>query len=313
MSTTVVNAPTISSQKAIDYLLQIKPKDGWNVEIVKPERTLRLLRRNVPVVDNSFLDIHYSPESKLVVGIMTEDGATCQVLIDSEGRPSTKIQIVSVQNYCYIEKSTTNISTTRTSQQQQQQRPATASATPATVATTTGASLLTDIATAIADALPEFSNIKKQQLEEYIKIILVVLISIIVLKIIASSMILMILILPLGYVHGVSTCPPPESFDAKQQLKRVLRGYHLPDSHPEKPKGVLEEWTARIKASITTELVTLPGYTIEMLPLPSVQPACIWIAVEIPTSNLNCYWIGWNHRWYYIGSREMTANRPHQD
>ena len=48
---------------------------------------------------------------------------------------------------------------------------------------------------------------------------------------------LWILILPLAYLYGVQTCPDPDSFAAKRELKRVLRGANLPEDHPARPRG----------------------------------------------------------------------------
>ena len=41
---------------------------------------------------------------------------------------------------------------------------------------------------------------------------------------------------PLAGLYLMSTCPVDESFDAKRELKRVLRGEKLPADHPDKPK-----------------------------------------------------------------------------
>ena len=38
------------------------------------------------------------------------------------------------------------------------------------------------------------------------------------------------------YFYLRQTCPSVGSFDGKKELKRVLRGNHLPDTHPDKPK-----------------------------------------------------------------------------
>ncbi|KAL7461145.1 hypothetical protein ACHAXS_001572 [Conticribra weissflogii] len=42
---------------------------------------------------------------------------------------------------------------------------------------------------------------------------------------------------PLTGFYLMSTCPTAESFDAKRELKRVLRGDNLPEDHPDKPKA----------------------------------------------------------------------------
>merc|ERR1712157_480233 len=56
----------------------------------------------------------------------------------------------------------------------------------------------------------------------------------------ALSLSLPIILVPL-IVMGFLTCPDIKSFDARKELKRVFRGQHLPEDHPEKPKGWLAE------------------------------------------------------------------------
>ena len=53
----------------------------------------------------------------------------------------------------------------------------------------------------------------------------------------SNGAMLYLILLPLVYFYGLQTCPTVESFDAKKELKRVLRGHHLPEDHPNKPKG----------------------------------------------------------------------------
>jgi hypothetical protein len=67
---------------------------------------------------------------------------------------------------------------------------------------------------------------------------------------------------PVVYLYAVKTCPSNESFDAKKELKRVMRGYHLPDNDPSKPKGFIGETLARVQAAATAEVAMAPGYEI---------------------------------------------------
>jgi hypothetical protein len=293
----------VSSETALNKLKSIKPNDGWSIQISPSTKTMKLLRRNVPLSDDtSFLDIHYDKGLNVVVGVLTEDGSICQVLVEvNTGNPhSGRVKIVSCsEEYRYQIKSSTNRSTTDAS-------PTTTSTTAPVTSTNT-------------PTLSDLSSQEKQVLEVYVKNALMLVAAAFVLKFLFSTM-LIVLVLPLLYGYLYSTCPPADSFDGKQQLKRVLRGYHLPDAHPQKPKGLLEEWTARLTATVTTELATLPGYTVEMMPLAG---AGIWTSMSVPTANLQCYWIGANHQWYYVGSRELepttTGNappsirRPHQN
>ncbi|KAG7344924.1 hypothetical protein IV203_032455 [Nitzschia inconspicua] len=294
---------TASSQKALAYLKAVKPNDGWSIETISLSpssgnktdsilRRMKLLRRNVPVSDTSFLDIHYDVKQQVVVGVLTKDGSTCQVLVDGQTKkPVSQVKIVSCPDYQYI--------------------------IPNTNRSGEGAASSSSFSSETVGVPQDLSPQEKQLMEIYVKNALIAMAVLIAVKVLFSTMFI-IVVLPLLYGFLYSTCPPMESFDAKQQLKRVLRGYHLSDTDPRKPKGVLEEWTARLAATVTTELATLPGYSVEMLPLGG---AAIWTSMSVPTANLQCYWIGANHQWYYIGSRELdstttmnaTSTRPQRE
>ena len=47
---------------------------------------------------------------------------------------------------------------------------------------------------------------------------------------------LYVLAFPIVYLYLVQNCPKIESFNAKKELKRVLRGAHLAEDDPNKPK-----------------------------------------------------------------------------
>lgn len=117
-----------------------------------------------------------------------------------------------------------------------------------------------------------------------------------------------ILLLPLLYFYLVSCCPQPSSFDGRKELKRVLRGKHLPEDHPEKPKSTLEKLAAKVTASVTTELATLPGYTTEIIPFFKPTPAAILVCMTVQTINMEYYWVGANGQWYFVFSKEIKPN-----
>jgi hypothetical protein len=112
-----------------------------------------------------------------------------------------------------------------------------------------------------------------------------------------------ILAFPAVFVYGLMTCPDIESFDAKKELKRVLRGYHLPESDPNKPKGILEKAYAKVTASVTTELATGLGYEVTLYPF---LGAAILAAVRVPGANMDCYWIGAFGKWRYLLQQEIS-------
>ena len=117
-----------------------------------------------------------------------------------------------------------------------------------------------------------------------------------------------ILLLPLLYFYLVSCCPAAASFDGRKELKRVLRGKHLPENHPEKPKSSLEKLAAKVTATVTTELATLPGYTTEMTPFFKPTPAAILVRMSVPTVNMEYFWVGANGQWYFVFSKEIKPN-----
>jgi len=239
----------------------------------------------VPLSDNFFLDIHYCPSKNVVVGILTSDGSTCQVLGDDRGKPVAEVRVISVSSY--DPKSAKNINFTTARSQ---------------VAASSGARANPPT----SDSL--IPNLTPEQNKQLLKYALVVIGGLTVLKILASTNLagLYLLALPLIYLYAVQTCPSMESFDAKKELKRVLRGQHLPEDHPNKPKGFLEEMAARVAASVTTELATFPGYEIDMTSLGGAA----WLAdVRVPTAKVQCYWIGAFNKWHYVTSYEVEE-RP---
>lgn len=277
-----------TQEAALAHLRSIKPLDGWSIQ--KEENSgkgVRLLRRNVPVSDSFFLDIHYCPIKKVVVGILSSDGKAAQILVDEVGKPATTVRVISVPSYDPQRNSAASRSPTS--------YPATRNR-----ATTTG-----PIPPATEPLIPTFTPEQNKQLVQYG---LLVIGTLIVLKVLANANVagLYLLALPLLYFYAVQNCPSMESFDAKKELKRVLRGHHLPEDHPNKPKGFLEELAARVTATVTTEIATFPGYEVDMTSLAGAA----WIAdVRIPTAKLQCYWIGVFHKWYYITSYEIPE-RP---
>ena len=302
---------TRSSKIALDQLRSVKPNDGWSIEIssnTNNDSLVRLLRRNVPINDNYFIDIHYCNDddsifgggSNMIVGVMTNNGDTCQVLVDgSNGKPvvlsSTKeIKIVSIKNYKYIKLTETEMRRS------------------AATAAADGRHNKNDAAATAAAAPPPFqfqnpfSNLSDNDQEKYLKYGAGIFIGYVVLTIlssIVSEFLLFFLVVPGLYFYLSSTCPPNNTFDTKKEVKRVLRGYHLPEDHPSKPKkgNFIEKWTSKITASVATELGTAAGgYSIEMIPL--LWGVATYTTVDIPALSMRCEWIGIHDKWYHIRS-----------
>jgi hypothetical protein len=112
-------------------------------------------------------------------------------------------------------------------------------------------------------------------------------------------------LLPGLYTYLFYTCPKEESFDVRKELKRVLRGYHLSDDHPDKPKGYLESVMARAVASVTVESTVLTGYKLE---LTSYRGAFIVAKLKLPSKEMEVYWIGIARQWHHVYTRNLGDN-----
>jgi hypothetical protein len=266
-----------SSDVALEHLRKIKPNDGWSIERKDGGSTnlVRLMRRKVPLTDSYFLDIHYdATNSRQVVGILTTGSGKvqAQVLVHTDGRPAgDKISLISISGYP-VNAST--VSSTRTSNSSSSNVPSTNQAT---------------------SNLPILTDAQNRDLMMYGGAVMV---AAVLFRILASSVAsISVLLIPIAYFYLISTCPTVESFDAKRELKRILRGHHLPEDHPEKPRGILSETIARIQASVTTEIATLPGYEVTLVPLAG---AAIIACTRVPSVQKDFYWIGAAKKWTYV-------------
>jgi hypothetical protein len=106
-----------------------------------------------------------------------------------------------------------------------------------------------------------------------------------------------LLVLPVLYMYLCHTCPTKESFDARKELKRVLRGHHLADDHPDKPKGYIESMMARAAATVTAESAMLIDSKLE---LTSYRGAFILVQMKLPTQQMTVYWLGIAGEWRHI-------------
>jgi hypothetical protein len=120
-----------------------------------------------------------------------------------------------------------------------------------------------------------------------------------VLKIISQSLLYYALLAsPFLYGYLKTTCPFPETFDAKEELKLVLGGDHLPDAHPDKPKSKLEKLFQSAKASVTAEYSALVGDT--QMEFTNVM-GCV-ILVKVTSQQRSHYWVGLQHQWRFVYS-----------
>lgn len=270
-----------SSSAALRHLKKLKPLDGWTIED-QGAAGCRLHRRRAPLTDNFFLDIyHDTAASGAVVGILTKprsgsSKAYAQVLVDAAGQPVRTMprKTLSVQGWDPNAKTSLFSSNTTRS------------------ATTTDAS----------DAVPVLSDEQNLQL---IKFGAMGIGGLILLRaLLNAAAVLYVLALPIVYLYLVQNCPTDESFDAKKELKRVMRGHHLPEDHPDKPKGFLSETLARLSATVTAEVATGLGYEITLL---NMAGAAKVVSVRVPAAKMDYYWAGVVGRWYFVYSHEIQT------
>ena len=154
-------------------------------------------------------------------------------------------------------------------------------------------------------AAPQRERLSDEQNMQLLKYVGIGLVGVMVLKVILNSLVMIyVAMIPFLAFYAIQTCPTAESFEAKKEIKRVMRGHHLPNDHPNKPKGYFEQMAARVAATVTTELATMPGYEISMATFGGLA---IMTTVTIPTVKIEYYWIGAFGRWFYVYNRELTT------
>lgn len=194
-------------KEALTHLKNLKPYDGWTIEIHSSTKEVRLLRRSIALTDNYFRDIHYDVVSGNVVGILLRGPPTkAQILVDDRGKPLGKTPAIIVIT-TWSPPGSNKASSSR-------QYSSGAAAPPR--------------------GEPALSEQQNQMLMKYAGY--AVMIAIAAKALMGAFTTLAFLALPFLYLYATSTLPPVESFEAKKELKRVMRGHHLPEDHPDKPK-----------------------------------------------------------------------------
>lgn len=195
--TTMSQSISSSSKRALVHLKKLKPYDGWSLETNGITKQVRLVRRKVALTDNYFHDVHYDSVSGNVVGILTKTPpCQAQVLVNEKGKPASKKAPAIIYVTTWKQSATTSKSQT------------TSRGVNATAAAGAGDGSLSD-----------------EHNQELIKYAFYVVGLAILAKFILSAVFsLYILLFPIGYLYAAQTCPSEESFDAKKELKRVMRG-----------------------------------------------------------------------------------------
>ncbi len=265
---------------AVNHLRQLRPLDGYTAEAYlssSGKKLVRLKRRNVPLKDDDeFLDIVVVTNTNRVIGIqiLTSSGHVGRgvVLVDENGKPSDDDSQITVDMTNVLISTASNNNHSSSARSQYQQVP-------------------------ITNPLLS-NNIDNEMILQYG---IMAFGALLLLKIIVNALSsLVFLLLPFLYFYAASSCPSAESFDPKKELKRVMRGAHLPEE--QQPKGFFEQNLNRLAASISTEIATSLGYEVRMTEYFGVAKMSV---VKVPVAGFEYYWIGAVNRWQYIGQREL--------
>eukprot|EP00591_Stephanopyxis_turris_P006611 CAMPEP_0195510252 /NCGR_PEP_ID=MMETSP0794_2-20130614/2944_1 /TAXON_ID=515487 /ORGANISM="Stephanopyxis turris, Strain CCMP 815" /LENGTH=301 /DNA_ID=CAMNT_0040637631 /DNA_START=33 /DNA_END=938 /DNA_ORIENTATION=+ len=296
---------SLRTNDAIQHLKKIKPFDGWSSDVYlnKYGECLTMLRRrNIPLGDVGFGELYYDKTSGCVVGLKSKNATGPDngvVLVESDGtvcRNQHKIPLTlppishagkstAVHQFGETSGSNTvreNLRRARESRRHVQQTPRNQQQQPTALNDEQNKLLLKYAALAVMFA------VFMRALATFISGIA-------------------ILLIPLLF-YASQNCPSDGSFDAKKEIKRVLRGVHLSEDDPNKPKGWLEETIARASASVATELATGLGYTVT---LTHFYGFATFANARVPTAKMDLYWIGAFGKWWYITSRSIPEDDLH--
>ncbi|KAL9187429.1 hypothetical protein ACHAXT_001532 [Thalassiosira profunda] len=289
------------AQAALSHLRRLKPLDGYSVEsylAASGRRQLRLKRRNIPVADEGFADIVLertggSGSGGRVVGIRVltsrGDAGRGVVLVHADGKVCSDAKEITVDM-----KNTATISAASQGGGGSARNSSSVSGARRSNSSSGGASS-TSATAALSDA-------DSQLLLQYG---LMALGALLVLKLVFAAInVLAIVLLPALYLYASANCPTIESFEAKRELKRVMRGTHLPEEM--QPKGFFEQGLNRIAASVTTELATSLGYEMSMT---DCLGAAKLATLKVPLAGQEFYWLGVMNKWRYVGSREIPGSK----
>ncbi len=213
------NILQIKNQKALKQLTTLKPYDGWSLESYvssASNKTLIMLkRRNVPLYKKGFEFIYYDEsDSKNIVGITsiigdTDNSIMCKgtVLVDHEGNvvreeKGVKLQVKKMEKYLEKEINEAKISREKNIKNAKEAQKNNE-----------------------GSREPVLPGITDEQTSELAKLGLFLIGGLTILRIVSSLFFSVnFVLMPLIVLYAMSTCPENSSFDAKKELKRVLRG-----------------------------------------------------------------------------------------
>ena len=228
-----------SNERALRHLKTIKPYDGWSLDFYTNSagnESVMLRRRNVPLYKKGFEAIAYDErDTKCVVGITSLIGDTekhlhCRgvVLVDKDGavaRDQKEVRIALKKGGGGLESDDDRHSEERKRKELDEARKArkrNLEHARRQNNSSGGSSNSTTGNTGNTSVLPDLSD---EQTSQLAKLGLIFIGVVTILRIFASIFFTgYVLLLPLVILYAMSTCPSDDSFDAKKELKRVLRG-----------------------------------------------------------------------------------------
>lgn len=301
---------TLKTDEAINHLKSIKPYDGFTTdEYVNSsgDSLVMLRRRNAPLSDSGFKALVLDEGgSECIVGVKHIIGETSKscfcrgaVLVEKNGdvsRDQREIRLSiekKVRSATQDEKQErSGIHVTRVRNQQniararlsQQQR------------TSDASNANREIGSSLSD----------EENEKLIKYALIGICALSVLKMLRNIFgLVYFMVFPLIVLYSMQNPTTNESFDAKKELKRVLRGAHLPENDPNKPKDWLSEQFARAKASVATEVATSLGHEVSFI---NVAGVVTFATVTVTVMEMEFYWIGIFGKWKYVFQRSIAPS-----
>jgi hypothetical protein len=277
-----------NTQSALAHLMALKPYDGWTVDVYTSTSgsTLNMLcRRNAPIAEEGFVEIYYDKDaSGCVVGILTSDQSNGRVLVEADGHVARTKRDMRITRPSILKSAADGFNSVLEKQQKERER------------------RRGHAQDQQASEQTQCPSITDEQNTRLIQAAGAAMFIAAMIKILASALFgLSVLLIP-AFIYANQTVPTNESFDAKKELKRVLRGYHLAEDDPRKPKGWLEQTIAKVQATVTTEVSTSFGYELEMINLMNFATlAC----TRVPAAKVDCYWVGAFGKWRYLTLRSI--------
>lgn len=299
---------SLRTKKAFAHLNSIKPYDGWSIDMYVNSfnKTLVMLkRRNVPLSDRGFVELALEKDTQCVVGIVSHigDADNCAyargvALVEKNGKilHGVKEKRFTIDqnptpsdNEHKREKKELNLKEVRAEMRQNQE-----SARNSIKKREKKNEI--DIMSSSNGQSSVTNGLTDDQNKQLIKLAMMTIGAATAFRIL-SSLLFPAFMLALSFPLLYSTCPNQDTFDAKKELKRVLRGKYEPQTQQDKPQNWFSETVTRIQASVTAEVATGLGHEISFL---DVFGACTFVTVHVPSMRLKLYFIGIFNEWRYI-------------